>query len=234
MTTNNLRSTTLIFIFTFLYLAFALKSFVVHSIFTLYYLHYYSSNYLIAIVMSKLSASRERALKNARRVKTKKKKKKKKTVETRQIAKLRVIKKEVEQSEKNRVARRQIMKNEVEVSKKNLLDINELNIISTIRNKIVKSLEKLSTNEIIKKMINCKMMKFFVIYFDENVAYLISSSMMSTIIKSNKHSVLIFFVANKMIKSDMKNYSKFYTKFIDFDIDRICQANIIVRDRNKY
>ena len=78
MTTNNSRSTILIFTLTFLHLAFALESFVVHSIFTLHYLHYYSSNYLIAIIMSKLSASRERALKNARRVKTKKKKKKKK------------------------------------------------------------------------------------------------------------------------------------------------------------
>ena len=184
--------------------------------------------------MSKLSASRERALKNARRVKTKKKKKKKKTIEARQIAKLRVIEKEVEQSKKNRVARRQVKENEVEVSKKNFLDINELNIISTIKNKIVKSLEKLSTNEIIEKMTNYKMMKFLVIYLDENVAYLISSSMMSTIIKSNKHFVLIFFVADKMIKSDMKSYSKLYTRLIDFDIDRICQANIVVRDRNKY
>ena len=78
------------------------------------------------------------------------------------------------------------------------------------------------------------MMKFLVIYFDENIVYLISSSMMSIIIKSNKHFILIFFVADKMIKSNMKNYSKLYIKFIDFDIDRICQANIIVRDRNKY
>ena len=184
--------------------------------------------------MNKLSTPRERALKNARRVKTKKKNKKKKTIEAKQIARLRIIEKEIEQSKKNRVARRQIKKNEIEVSKKNLFDIDELNIISTIRNKIVKSLEKLLTNEIIKKMTNCKMMKFLVIYLDKNVAYLISSSMMSTIIKSNKHFVLIFFVANKMIKSDMKNYSKFYIKFIDFDIDRICQTNIIVRDRNKY
>ena len=57
---------------------------------------------------------------------------------------------------------------------------------------------------------------------------------MSIIIKSNKYFVLIFFVANKMIKSDIKNYSNFYIKFIDFDIDRICQANIAIRDRNKY
>ena len=184
--------------------------------------------------MSKFSASRERALKNARRVKTKKKNKEKKTVEARQIARLRIIEKEVEQSKKNRVARRQIKENEVEVSKKNLLDIDELNIISTIRNKIVKSLEKLSTNEIIKKMTNCKMMKFLVIYLDENVAYLISNLMISTIIKSNKHFVLIFFVADKMIKSDMKSYSEFYIKLIDFDIDRVCQTNIVVRDRNKY
>ena len=184
--------------------------------------------------MNKLSASRERALKDARRVKAKKKKEKKKTIEARQIARLRVIEKEVEQSKKDRVARRQIIKNAIEKLNENLLDIDELDIISTIKNKIVKSLEKLSTNELIKKMTNCKMMKFFVIYLDENVAYLISSSMMSTIIKSNKHFVLIFFVANKMIKSDMKNYSKLYIKFIDFDIDRICQANIVVRDRNKY
>ena len=184
--------------------------------------------------MSKLSASRERALKNARRVKTKKKNKEKKTIEAKQIARLRIIEKEVEQSKKDRIARREIIENAIEKLKKNLFDINELNIISTIKNKIVKSLEKLSTNEIIKKMINYKMMKFLVIYLDENVAYLISSSMMSTIIKSNKHFVLIFFVANKMIKSDMKSYSKFYTKFIDFDIDRICQTNIVVRDRNKY
>ena len=234
MITNNSRSTTLISTFTFLHLAFAFESFVVHSIFTLHYLHCYSSNYFIAIVMNKLSASRERALKNARRVKTKKKKKKKKTIEARQIAKLRIIEKEVEQSKKNRVARRQVKENEVEISKKNLLDIDELNIISTIRNKIVKSLEKLSTNEIIEKITNCKMMKFLVIYLDENVAYLISSSMMSTIIKSNKHFVLIFFVADKMIKSDMKSYSKLYTKLINFDIDRICQTDIVVRDRNKY
>ena len=118
MTTNNSRSTILIFTLTFLHLAFALESFVVHSIFTLHYLHYYSSNYLIAIVMNKLSASRERALKNARRVKTKKKKKKKKTIEARQIARLRIIKKEVEQSKKNRVARRQIIENAIEKSKK--------------------------------------------------------------------------------------------------------------------
>ena len=78
------------------------------------------------------------------------------------------------------------------------------------------------------------MMKFFVIYFDENVVYLISSSMMSIIIKSNKHFILIFFVANKMIKSDIESYSKLYIRFIDFDIDRICQASIAVRDRNKY
>ena len=172
--------------------------------------------------MSKLSASREHALKNARRVKTKKKKKKKKTIEVKQVARLRIIEKKVEQSKKNRIARRQIIENAIEKSKNDLLDINELNIISTIRNKIVKSLKKLSTNEIIEKMTNCKMMKFLVIYLDENVAYLISSSMMSTIIKSNKHFVLIFFVANKMIKSDMKSYSKLYTKLIDFDIDRIC------------
>ena len=191
MTTNNSRSTILISIFIFLHLAFVLESFVVHSIFTLHYLHYYSSNYFIAIVMSKLSASRERALKNARRVKTKKKKKKKKTIEARQIAKLRIIEKEVEQSKKNRVARRQIKENEIEVSKKNLLDINELNIISTIRNKIVKSFEKLSTNEIIEKMTNCKMIKFLVIYLDENVAYLISNSMMSTIIKSVRSATLL-------------------------------------------
>ena len=78
------------------------------------------------------------------------------------------------------------------------------------------------------------MMKFLVIYLDENVAYLISSLMMSIIIKSNKHFIFIFFVADKMIKSDMKNYSKLYIKFIDFDIDRIFQASIVVRDRNKY
>ena len=234
MTTNNLRSTILIFIFTFLHFVFALKLFIVHSIFTIHHLHYYSSNYVIAIVINKLSASRERALKNARRVKTKKKNKEKKTIEAKQVARLRIIEKKVEQSKKDRVARRQVIENAIEKSKKNLFDINELNIISTIRNKIVKSLEKLSTNEIIQKMTNCKMMKFFVIYLDKNVAYLISSSMISTIIKSNKHFVLIFFVANKMIKSDMKNYSKFYIKFIDFDIDRICQTNIIVRDRNKY
>ena len=56
--------------------------------------------------MSKLSASRERVLKNARRVKTKKKKKKKKTIEARQIARLRIIKKKVEQSKKDWIARR--------------------------------------------------------------------------------------------------------------------------------
>ena len=56
--------------------------------------------------MSKLSASRERALKNVRRVKTKKKKKEKKTIEAKQIARLRIIEKEVEQSKKNRIARR--------------------------------------------------------------------------------------------------------------------------------
>ena len=184
--------------------------------------------------MSKLSASRERALKNARRVKTKKKKKKKKTIEAKQIARLRIIEKEVEQSKKDRAERQQIIENAIEKSKENLLDIDELDIISTIRNKIVKSLEKLSTNEIIEKMTNCKMIKFFVIYFDENVAYLISSSMMSTIIKSNKHFVLIFFVANKMIKSDIESYSKLYIRFIDFDIDRICQTSIAIRDRNKY
>ena len=78
------------------------------------------------------------------------------------------------------------------------------------------------------------MIKFLVIYLDENVAYLISSSIMSIIIKSNKHFVLIFFVANKMIKNDMKSYSKLYFKFIDFDINRICQASIAIRDRNKY
>ena len=234
MTINNLRSTTLIFIFTFLHLAFALKSFVVHNIFTIHHLHYYSSNEVIAIVISKLSASRERALKNARRVKTKKKKKKKKTIEIKQIARLRIIEKEIEQSKKDRVARRQIIENAIEKSKKNFFDINELNIISTIKNKIVKNLEKLSTNEIIEKMTNCKMMKFLVIYFDENIAYLISNSMISTIIKSKKHFVLIFFVANKMIKNDMKSYSKLCIKLIDFDIDRICQTNIVVRDRNKY
>ena len=58
--------------------------------------------------------------------------------------------------------------------------------------------------------------------------------MMSAIIKSDKHSVLIFFVADKMIKSDMKSYLELYTKLINFDIDRICQTNIVVRDRNKY
>ena len=77
MTTNNSRSTIFIFILTFLYLAFVFKSFIVHSIFTLHYLHCYLSNYFITIVMSKLSTSRERALKNARRVKTKKKRRKK-------------------------------------------------------------------------------------------------------------------------------------------------------------
>ena len=78
------------------------------------------------------------------------------------------------------------------------------------------------------------MMKFLVIYLDENVAYLISNSMMSIIIKSNKHFVLIFFVVDKMIKSDIESYSELYIKFIDFDIDRIWQASIAIRDRNKY
>ena len=76
--------------------------------------------------------------------------KKKKTIEAKQIARLRIIEREVEQSKKDRVAKRQIIENVIEKSKKNLLDIDELNIISTIKNKIVKNLEKLSTNEIIK------------------------------------------------------------------------------------
>ena len=181
MTTNNSRSIILIFTFIFLYFVFTLESFVVHNILILHYLHYYSSNYFLAIVMSKLSTSRERALKNARHVKTKKKKKKKKTIEVRQIAKLRIIEKEVEQSKKNRITKQQIIENAIEKWKKNLFDIDELDIISIIKNKIVKSLEKLSTNEIIKKMTNCKMIKFFVIYFDENVAYLVSNSMISII-----------------------------------------------------
>ena len=170
---------------------------------------------------------------------------------------MRVIEKQVEQSKKDRVERRQTIENAIEKSKKNFLDINEFDIISIIRNKIVKSLEKLSTNEVIKKVtdykiikflviwqlstnevikkvINYKIIKFLINYFDENMTYLISSLMISIIIKSNKHFILIFFVANKIIKNDMKNYSKLYIKFIDIDIDRIYQARIVIRDRNKY
>ena len=69
-------------------------------------------------------------------MKTKKKKKEKKTIEACQIAKLRIIEEEIKKSNEN------------------LLDIDELDIILIVRSKIVKNLEKLSTNKIIKKSIN--------------------------------------------------------------------------------